>query len=164
MPIFVLFLLWPVIEIALFIQVGGWLGLLPTLALVFGAGALGLWIVRLQGLSVISDLRRRLDTMSDPTATLAHGALLTLAGFLFMVPGFFSDILGLALLVPGVRRMVIGRMAVRAATGRAHWPDDGADGRRPGDPTRPTVIDAEYYEIEAEIPQPPRRPSGWTQH
>ena len=164
MPLLLILILWPVVEIALFIKVGGWLGLLPTLVLVFGAGAVGVWIVRLQGLSVVADLRGRLDHMSDPTAPLAHGALLALAALLFMVPGFFSDLLGLALLVPAVRRRIIRRMAIRSGDGATRWPQEPGTGAYRTDPSRPTIIDAEYFEVEVEAPHAPRRPSGWTQH
>lgn len=162
-----LFLLWPVLEIVLFIKVGGALGILPTLLLIFGAGAVGVWLVRMQGLMVMNDLRNRLSTMNDPSEPMAHGALIALAGFLFMVPGFLSDLVALALLVPQVRRWMIGQMARRArmVQGAAFGFDTYASGDRSRG--RPTVIDAEFYEVdpdEPRLPPRPRRPSGWTDH
>ncbi len=161
-----LLLLWPVLEIALFIKVGGLLGILPTLLLIFGAGAVGVWLVRMQGIMVMNDLRNRLATMTDPSQPMAHGALIALAGFLFMVPGFLSDLAALALVVPAVRRWVIGQIARRAtmaqaaAFGQDPFASYGADRRRT------TIIDAEFYEVdpdEPRLPPRPRRPSGWTQ-
>jgi UPF0716 protein FxsA len=160
MPLLWLFFLWPVIEIALFIKVGGLLGIIPTLVLVFAAGAVGVWLVRMQGMLVMNDLRLRLNALSDPSEPMAHGALIALAGFLFMIPGFFSDLLGLALLIPRVRRWLIGQVAARVVSSRP-----GADPFR--SEARPTVIDGEFYEIEpteARLPPRPHRPSGWTQH
>lgn len=165
-----LFLLWPVLEIALFIKVGGALGILPTLLLIFGAGAVGVWLVRMQGLMVINDLRGRLGAMNDPSEPMAHGALIALAGFLFMVPGFLSDFVALTLLFPPVRRWLIRQMIRRANVVRtsgftASYGFETPDsyGRDRG---RPTVIDAEFYEVdpdEPRLPPRPHRPSGWTQ-
>ncbi len=162
-----LLLLWPVLEIALFIKVGGALGILPTLLLIFGAGAVGVWVVRMQGLMVMNDLRNRLSTMNDPSEPMAHGALIALAGFLFMIPGFLSDLVALALLLPPVRRWMIGQMARRASMvqGAAFGFDTYSP--RDRDRGRPTVIDAEFYEVdpdEPRLPPRPRRPSGWTEH
>lgn len=160
-----LFLLWPVLEIAVFIKVGGALGILPTLLLIIGAGVVGVWLVRMQGLMVMDDLRNRLSRMNDPSEPMAHGALIALAGFLFMVPGFLGDLVALALLVPAVRRWLIGRMAQRASFIRSTAFGFDAQGPYANDRGRSTVIDAEFYEIdpdEPRLPPRPRRPSGWT--
>lgn len=158
MPLLLLLMIWPVIEIILFIKIGGAIGILPTLVLVFGAGAVGVWIVREQGLSAMGDLRRRMATMSDPTEPVAHGMLIGLAGFLFMLPGFLSDIVAMALLVPPVRRWIIRRFALRFGS-----VSQSAPGHAASDPHRPIVIDAEYYEVDDTSPRFPRRPSGWTE-
>jgi UPF0716 protein FxsA len=166
MWLFIAFLLVPLIEIALFIQVGGWLTLWPTLAIVILTAVLGTWLVRQQGSRALAELRRSLENLRDPTAPLASGAMILVAGALLLTPGFLTDSVGLLLLIPAVRvallRYAMGRMAVRRAsfsygtTGGQHR-DDG-------------VIDAEYKDIprameDDDAPRPPQTPpSGWTKH
>ncbi len=159
MALFLAFLLVPVIEIGLFIQVGGWIGLWPTLALVVLAAVLGTWLIRREGLLAMAQVQDRLRTMRDPSGPLAHGALILLAGALLMIPGFFSDACGLLLLIPPVRAAVIrfmgARMRVRSfdASHRTMRPD-------------PQVLDGEYFEVEVDpkAPTPPSDypPSDWT--
>ena len=76
MQLFLAFLLVPIIEIALFIQVGGAIGLLPTLAIVVITAILGTWLVRTQGRLALNQLRGSFERLSDPTAPLAHGAMI----------------------------------------------------------------------------------------
>jgi UPF0716 protein FxsA len=161
MPISLLVLALPLAEIALFILVGGWIGLWPTLGLTVASTLAGGWILRTQGLRTAAGLRGAMDRLADPTGPMAHGAMILLAGVLLILPGFLSDTVALALLVPPVRRLILarlaGRVTVRTTSGF----------RR--DPHRPDVIDGEFHEITAEdrIAAPPRRdgpPSGWTRH
>jgi UPF0716 protein FxsA len=158
MWIFVAFAAVPLIEIALFIQVGGLIGLWPTLALVLLTAIVGTALVRSQGARALADLRGALHELRDPTAPLAHGAMILFAGAMLLTPGFFTDAMGIALLVPAVRRAVLRYLArhmqfasfsVRTSTG----------GPRP----RPGVIDADYVELDPEKP-PGGQTSGWTRH
>ena len=80
MLIFLLLVAVPIIEIALFIEVGGWLGLWPTIGIVILTAAIGTVLLRAQGLATLSELQRRLATGEDPSATLAHGAMILVAG------------------------------------------------------------------------------------
>ena len=129
MWLFAIFLAVPLIEIALFITVGGWLTLWPTLALVVLTGVVGTMLMRWQGLKVLAELRGDLEQMRDPLSPLAHGALILIAGMLLLTPGFFTDGLGLLLMVPAVRTAVIGwvgqRVQVQAFASRRHtgWQD-----------------------------------------
>jgi UPF0716 protein FxsA len=97
----------PILEIALFIEVGGWLGLWPTLAIVVATALAGTLMLRAQGFAALADLQRRLDRGEDPSATLAHGALILVSGVLLLTPGFFTDAVGLAFLLPPVRSAVL---------------------------------------------------------
>jgi UPF0716 protein FxsA len=155
MWLFLAFVAVPLVEIALFITVGGWIGVWPTLGLVLLSGVVGSWLLRTQGLNTASALQASVSQLSDPREHIAHGALILLAGALLLTPGFFSDIVGLSLLIPGVRRMIIARIAAKVA---ASGDDFGAGARH-----RPDIIDAEYEIIE---PEPGNRqpPSGWTRH
>ena len=100
-PLFVLVL--PLIEIAGFVIVGRQIGVLATIGLVLLAAVVGGMMMRLQGLGLLNRLQRELEAGKDPGRELAHGAMVLLAGILLMVPGFFTDIVGLLLFVPPVR-------------------------------------------------------------
>ncbi|MCA8882632.1 MAG: FxsA family protein [Rhodobacteraceae bacterium] len=149
----------PLIEIGLFIQVGGAIGLWPTLAIVILTALAGTALVRSQGVAVLGQIQRSFNEMDDPTEPLAHGAMILLSGALLLTPGFFTDAVGFALLVPAIRERMFaylrGRITVTAfSTGapRHH-------------PSRDSVIDAEYTELDPDRvePRPGDRPSKWTQ-
>ena len=106
MRLFLLFLIVPLIEIALFIQVGGWIGLWWTLATVVLTAIIGTMLVRSQGMAVMSQLRGSVEDLRDPTEPLAHGAMVLFSGALLLTPGFFTDAVGFALLIPGIRKRI----------------------------------------------------------
>ena len=162
MWIFLAFLAVPLIEIGLFIQVGGLIGLWPTLAIVVLTAVVGTALVRSQGAQAMNDLRRAMAELGDPTAPLAHGAMILFAGALLLTPGFFTDACGLLLLIPGVRAAVMRYVAARVqvasfSMGGGMRPDRPAPGQGPG------VIDGDFIELD---PDRPGRegPSGWTRH
>ncbi|MBP6738079.1 MAG: FxsA family protein [Rhodobacteraceae bacterium] len=139
------FLVLPLVEIALFVVVGGWIGLWSTLAVVIGSGILGVTLLRRMGAPSLGVVR------GDLLSPLAERALLAVAAMLLILPGFLTDTLGLILLLPAVRRLVVAQLAARLR-------QTGA-GRRADE----TVIDGEFYEIEPETREL-RPPSGWTRH
>lgn len=110
----------PLVEIALFVTLGGWLGLWLTLAWVLLTGMVGVLILR--SLSVRGAIRGREDFVEgfrgrmaaeDPLSPIAHQALIGVAAVLLILPGFFTDGLGLLLLVPPVRTLLIRLLARR---------------------------------------------------
>ena len=106
----------PVLEIAVFIEVGGAVGLAPTLLTVVASGGLGIALLRRQGLEALSRCREALDAGRLPVAELFDGLCLLLAGALLLTPGFVTDGLGLALFVPALRtalRRAVGRRLAR---------------------------------------------------
>jgi len=160
MWLFFAFLLVPLIEIALFIQVGGLIGLWPTLLIVVLTAIAGTALVRSQGAQALARLRDSFDTLRDPTEPLAHGAMILFSGALLLTPGFFTDAVGFALLVPGVRNMVLRELRKRVQVQTMSM--GNAPFRDPHQP-RDTVIDGSYT-VE-EMDEPPRDgPSGWTRH
>lgn len=175
MPLLLLIIALPLIEIALFVQIGGLIGLWPTLALVIGSSLGGIAVMRRQGAKSLIRLRESMETGGDPTGPLAHGALVMIAGILLFLPGFLTSACGLLLLVPPIRAWLIGRGAARM-TVRATAFSRGASGAsgagmrpagpRPGSPVPPGTIEAEYEVIEDDTAEDkgPRRPgtSGWT--
>lgn len=138
----VAFIAVPMIEIALFIKVGGWLTLWPTLAIVVATAVAGSVLVRAQGRQVLADLRRSLDELRDPTAPLAHGALLLLAGALLLTPGFLTDTIGLSLLVPRVRVAAMALIARHLVVARFGTPGGG----RPP-PAREDVVEGAFEDV-----------------
>ncbi|AVO37838.1 FxsA family protein [Pukyongiella litopenaei] len=165
MYLFLAFLLVPLVEIALFIQVGGLIGLWPTLAVVILTAVLGTALVRGQGRQTMFDLRRSFNELDDPTEPLAHGAMILVAGVLLLTPGFFTDALGFALLMPPVRLAVMrhARTRMTATTFQIGTAPRGAGMSRhdTGMPPRGDVIDGEFEEVQTQR-DPNRPPSGWT--
>lgn len=153
MPVLMLFVLLPLLEIAGFVIVGGWIGLWPTLALVVLAAVAGMALIRAQGAGLAFDLRGEMGRMRDPVSPMAHRAMKIMAGMLLILPGFVSDIAALLLLLPPVREAIIRAVAARMP------PVSAQRAERSG----VTVIDAEYFEVDPG--SVPRRsgPSGWTQ-
>ena len=152
MRLIVLFLALPLIEIALFVTVGGWLTLWPTLAIVLGTGVLGVLVMRGQGLRVMRDLQSAQAAMRNPLSPMAHSALIMLAGVFLLLPGFFTDTLGLLLLLPPVRHLIIHLLSQRIRTHVVETGFPPAHQRRPapGD----DWVDAEFVEIPADTPKP----------
>jgi UPF0716 protein FxsA len=155
----------PIIEIALFIRVGGWIGIWPTLGLVVLGAVAGVMLIRVQGLQTLARLQSNLAEGGDPVNPIAHGALLLAAGVLLMVPGFFTDAVALALLIPAVRTQLIrwgaARVTVQAA-GFARSQGRGGPGSGSGPQRDAEVIEAEYEVIEEPDERPRRGGSGWT--
>jgi UPF0716 protein FxsA len=171
MPFLLLLICLPLIEIGLFVQVGGMIGLWPTLALVIASSLGGLAVMRRQGAKSLIRLRESMETGGDPTGPLAHGALVMIAGILLFLPGFLTSACGLLLLVPPIRSWLIGRgaarMTVRAARfGRGAGAGVRPTGPRPGTSAPPGAIEAEYEVIEEASEEDtgpgPRGRSGWT--
>lgn len=162
MWLFLLFVSIPIIEIALFIQVGGWLGLWPTLAIVVLTAILGTFLVRAQGLMAMSNIRSNLQEFQDPTESLAHGAMILASGLLLLTPGFFTDAVGFALLVPPIRlalfHWIRAKVKVKSFVQTSYHRE-----QRPSGDT--DVIDGDFSDLNDESPRPTHNPpSGWTRH
>jgi UPF0716 protein FxsA len=99
----VLFILAPLVEIASLILVGQAIGVLSTLALVLFSGVLGLFLLKQQGRGILRRLQEETRQGVDPGRDIVHGALMVVAAFLLIVPGFVGDIIGLLLFIPQLR-------------------------------------------------------------
>ena len=151
MRLFLLFLIVPLIEIALFVQIGGAIGLPWTLAIVILTAILGTVLVRSQGAAVLSQLQSSMNDLRDPTEPLAHGAMILFSGALLLTPGFFTDAVGLALMVPGIRGALFRFIKSRVVVTGSQFTYDNAP------PRQPDIIEGEFEEVEK-----PDGPSGWT--
>lgn len=140
----------PLIEIAGFVLIGPYLGVAGTLAEIILTGMLGLAIVRRQGFETLVRLRAAANAGETPLPVAVDGGIQVLAGLLLMVPGFFTDAIGLLLLIPPVRALaVVWALGWLARSGaRMNVAQPGRSG--------PTVIDTEYEIVEREVP-PDRR-------
>ena len=101
--LFILFVIIPIIEIAVFMQVGDVLGFWPTLSIVVLTAWFGAKNVRQQGLSTMQSVQHKMHSGEMPSAEIITSFLLLIAGVLLITPGFITDALGLSLLVPAVR-------------------------------------------------------------
>ncbi len=105
MPIlFIIFVLVPVIEIALFIQAGDWFGLGPTLFMIVLTAVIGVSLLRQQGLSTLYKAQQKMNQGELPAQEMVEGIMLAVAGALLITPGFFTDTVGFLLLIPVFRR------------------------------------------------------------
>ena len=108
--LFLLFTIVPVVELALLIQIGGLLGLGPTLLLVMGTGFAGAWLARREGLRAWLAVRDELQGGALPGESLVHALLILAAGVVLITPGVLTDIAGILLLIPPVRGRLIARV------------------------------------------------------
>ena len=164
MWLLIAFIAVPLIEIALFIQVGGWLGLWPTLLIVVVTAIIGSMLVRSQGARELQNLRGSFQELRDPTEPLANGAMILFAGALLLTPGFFTDIVGFSLLLPPVRAAVYNHLKTRVKVANFSM-GPGPQHQQPDPPRGPQdrVIDGEFEDLGTSN-KPARGPSEWTRH
>ncbi len=143
----VLFLALPLLEIVVLIKVGQAIGLWPTLGLLFLAAFLGMFIIRQQGVSMVG---RMFDTMSQgrfAVSSIVDSYAKIAAGCLLIVPGFITDALGIALLVPPLRSLMLGAMLPGFAGQRRAVDPNAAPADRP-QTARPVVIEGTYQRLD----------------
>jgi UPF0716 protein FxsA len=146
------FILLIVLEILAFVWVADKIGLGLTLLALIGSAFLGLWLIRRTGLDMVGRLRLALAQGDEPGHSLIDGACFVVAGLLLILPGFFSDLLALLLMLPVTRNWLIRYVAtkmVRAAGGAAGNAAAGATGG-------PRIIsDVEFHEVATPRKSPP---------
>jgi len=108
--LFVLFILIPLLELYVLIEVGSGIGGMPTIALCLLTAALGGLIIRWQGMSTLIDAQKRMAHGEIPAEHGFHGLMIALAGILLFTPGFVTDTAGFLLLVPPLRRLIINKL------------------------------------------------------
>lgn len=156
----------PLLEISLFIQVGGYIGLWPTLLIILITAFVGANLVKSQGAREMANLRGSFNELRDPTEPLANGAMILFAGAMLLTPGFFTDAVGFSLLIPQVRaaafKFLKSKVNVQsfsmggAANHQQHHPHQA---QGPQD----RVIDADFEDVTPSQ-DTPRGPSAWTKH
>ena len=111
--LFLVFTIIPIIEIAIFMLLGQAIGILPTLLGILVTAVLGALLVRIQGLSLIAEIRETVGRGRLPARALADAMLVGIAGVLLLTPGYFTDLLGILLLIPPVRGFIYARLRER---------------------------------------------------
>ena len=104
--LFAVFVVTPLVEIALFVAIGDRIGIGSTVLVVIITALVGTVLVSRQGRGAMETVRFELAGGSFPGKELAHGAMILVAGALLLTPGFFTDGIGFALLVPRVRELL----------------------------------------------------------
>ena len=104
-PIF--FILIPIIEIILFIEIGSRIGTLNTVILIFVTAIFGIYLIRDGGISHFAQIQSKLQQGARLEIEIFSGMMLFLAGFLMIIPGFFTDTFGILLLIKPIRHMII---------------------------------------------------------
>lgn len=151
----VLLLLLPILEIAVLIEVGGWIGGGPTLLLVVLAGVAGSLLLRRQGLATLRRAQESLDRGELPVGAVYAGFCVVIGAILLIIPGFLTDILGILLLVPFLRDALGRRLLdrVRANGSMRVWMSRTEAGPSGTTRTAGEVIDVEYREVEPDAPR-----------
>lgn len=140
----------PIIEIALFVQFGPQIGVLGTLGEVALTALLGVVLMRREPQRNATDLRAALAREQSPASPLAHSALRMFGAVLLVLPGFFTDALGLLLLVPPLRTLLLTQIVTHLHTSQVR--------------TKATIIEGEYERhppesapLNDQIPAPEKR-------
>lgn len=148
--LFLLFTVVPLVELALLIRIGEWLGALPTVGLVAGTGLVGAWLARRESTRSWRAVRRELSAGRVPGEELLHTLLVVLAGALLVTPGVLTDVVGLLTLVRPVRALAVDLARSRLARGletgsiRIFHSGTSAGGTAPdGEDTPPDDADAD---------------------
>lgn len=138
----------PIIEIGLFIKVGGYFGFWPTIGIVILTAIIGTTLLRQQGLATLKSAQASLEQNGFPLKEVFDGLCLLLAGALLLTPGFFTDTIGLMMFVPPLRALLAQRAAhYMAEHGHIKVHGEGLSGENRGWQQDETVIDVEFSDI-----------------
>ena len=124
---FLIFIGLPVIEIFLLVEIGGRVGALNTVALIFLTAIIGVYLAKLQGIQTLRSGVVNLYRNKIPIYELVSGASIAIAALLLIIPGFFTDVIGFLLLVPLTRR-VLFNIALKKKSKAHKKNDDVIDG------------------------------------
>ena len=105
-PFFIFFIVLPALEIFLFIKIGGQVGALITVALIFLTAIIGVYFAKLQGIQTLKSGMVNLYQNKMPIYEIMSGASIAIAALLLIIPGFFTDLIGFLLLIPFTRRVI----------------------------------------------------------
>ena len=110
---FILIFLTPFLEIFLIIEIGQHFGAINTIVMIFTTAILGAVLVRIEGLSTLSRIKTSVQRGELPTIELISGGILIISAVVLLTPGFITDVLGLILMAPSIRRKVASIVALK---------------------------------------------------
>lgn len=141
--LFLLFLLVPLLEIYVLIQVGSVIGAIPTMGLVVLTAVLGSAMLRQQGLAVLKEAQGSIERGVAPARALLDGVFLVIGGALLLTPGFFTDAFGFVCLIPAGRTWLV-RLAMRRLSISGGVSSHGGEDSRGRSGEGPKTIDGEW--------------------
>jgi len=160
----------PILELSVLIDVGGEIGAVSTVALCLLTAAIGLSLVRMQGIRVFQDMQRKAQVGEPAGDALIHGFFLLIAGIFLFIPGFITDFFGALLLLPFVRLMLgragMAHMMTRSHMTRSPFNREGHNGTNRKNSDQEYTIEGEFtsYEVrenQTETPEteiiPPKK-------
>lgn len=115
--LFLLFIVMPIAEIAVLIQVGGAIGGWTTIGIVILTAVIGTAMLRQQGLATLNKAQMRAQQGEMPAQQLLEGLLLLIGGVLLLTPGFITDFFGFCTLIPWSRQFLANKLAERSLSG-----------------------------------------------
>jgi len=118
------------IEIAVFIIVGGRLGVMPTLALLLGFMLAGIILLRVQGKGLLQRIRQELESGRTPDREIIEGLMIVMASILLIIPGFVSDLIGVLLFLPPIRAIFWRYMSKYVISSMKIYPRSSKDGQK----------------------------------
>ena len=131
------FILIPIIEISLFIEIGSNIGSFNTICLIFLTAIIGVYFVRQQGLSTFQRLANQIQKLETPIQTVGEGLVILLSGILLITPGFFTDTIGFLGLIPFTRIFFVKLVATFILSRYGVYKKKTDD-----------TIEADYFEID----------------
>ena len=127
-PFFILFIALPALEIFLFIKIGGQVGALNTVALIFLTAIIGVYFAKLQGIQTLKSGMVNLYQNKMPIYEIMSGASIAIAALLLIIPGFFTDLIGFLLLIPFTRRIIFSLVLKNKSQTVVNREDETIDG------------------------------------
>lgn len=155
MPLLLLFIIVPIVELYFLIKVGSIIGVFPTILIVIGTAVLGTALLKQQGLATLNRYQQSLAQGKMPTQELIEGLALVFGGALLLTPGFVTDAIGFLCLIPFTRQAVVrwlmrrvkmSGFAVMQQRRSVHWSDMGGrpDEREEDRPAGGRTIEGEF--------------------
>lgn len=142
-----LLLVFPVLELFVFVKVAGAIGFFPALLLIIAGSALGVLVMRVAGLATALRARESMQRGELPADEMFQGLMLAVGGGLLLLPGFISDVIGLICLLPVTRHLAVRKLRARAEAQAARqraFQDAPFEARARDGIQRPNVIEGEY--------------------
>ena len=121
---FVLFILFPLIEIYFFVKIGTEIGAFTTIVFTLLTASLGILTIKFQSLTSFIQAKESIFNTDEPAIEVLSNFALLICGILLLLPGFFTDFLGLVLLLPFSRKILVKNLLKKAALRTQHNPSN----------------------------------------